>query len=400
MNAAVVELDSGNARNTARRKFGRIPELDGLRGFAILLVLLLHSFYVPRVPASKLYAKFQYLFSLGWTGVDLFFVLSGFLIGSILLEARGSKSYFRTFYVRRFFRIIPIYYLWISAYVVTVGLGGNVLRAHLNSGVVTPLGFPVYEHYLFVQNIWLPEYTTIFLAWMGLTWSLAVEEQFYVVAPFLVRYLRTPKLAAVLALLVLAAPFLRSYFYFHEFPIAFYSYRATPCRADALALGMLVAILWREEKFRYWASAQRSKLYFALGVLAGGMAALWYWFANPFHWVTLTIGYSWIGFFFALLLVVLLAHPGGPIARGARAKWLAELGSVSYCVYLIHIGVAYICFGLVTRSIPHITDLKSIGLTLVCIAVTLILAKMSARFIEAPLIRKGHEFSYGEATNN
>jgi peptidoglycan/LPS O-acetylase OafA/YrhL len=86
----------------------RIPELDGLRGFAILIVVLLHYFYKPGVPAPPVFTRFQSLFRLGWTGVDLFFVLSGFLIGGILLNARDSPNYFKTFYIRRFFRIIPI----------------------------------------------------------------------------------------------------------------------------------------------------------------------------------------------------------------------------------------------------------------------------------------------------
>ena len=93
-------------------KHDRVPELDGLRGFAILMVLSFHYFYDPVAHMPKLLHRLQRLFALGWTGVDLFFVLSGFLIFGVLLEARNSPSYFQTFYMRRCFRILPVYYLW------------------------------------------------------------------------------------------------------------------------------------------------------------------------------------------------------------------------------------------------------------------------------------------------
>src|SRR5260370_41846538 len=87
---------------------GRIPELDGIRGIAIGMVLIAHFFLVVSRPGSALAYALVPL-RLDWTGVDLFFVLSGFLIAGILLDARGSSNYFRVFYTRRFFRIVPIY---------------------------------------------------------------------------------------------------------------------------------------------------------------------------------------------------------------------------------------------------------------------------------------------------
>jgi peptidoglycan/LPS O-acetylase OafA/YrhL len=100
----------------------RIPELDGLRGFAILQVISVHYFYNPdaNLPAGLHFL--QRLFALGWTGVDLFFVLSGFLIGGILLDARDSPNYFKTFYIRRFFRIAPLYYFWLFCLIALVSL--------------------------------------------------------------------------------------------------------------------------------------------------------------------------------------------------------------------------------------------------------------------------------------
>src|SRR5665213_654935 len=116
---------------------GRVPELDGLRGMAILMVVIFHYLEEQGLVTGKgATAILQRIVQMGWSGVDLFFVLSGFLIGGILMDARESPSYFRTFYARRFFRIIPIYYLWIFAYAILVGVAGSFLRAHSNSGVI------------------------------------------------------------------------------------------------------------------------------------------------------------------------------------------------------------------------------------------------------------------------
>src|SRR5260370_30559316 len=114
----------------------RIPELDGLRGLAILLVLVFH--YISQegvLPSGSFGDRLQRLVIMGWTGVDLFFVLSGFLIGGILMDVRGSPSYFKTFYIRRFFRIVPIYYLWIILYAALIGIASGAITRLSNSGI-------------------------------------------------------------------------------------------------------------------------------------------------------------------------------------------------------------------------------------------------------------------------
>jgi peptidoglycan/LPS O-acetylase OafA/YrhL len=95
----------------------RVPELDGLRGVAILIVIVYH--YVgtgPKSPPGSVLGIVRDSFRIGWSGVDLFFILSGFLIGGILLDARSSPKYFQTFYLRRVHRILPIYYLLVAVY--------------------------------------------------------------------------------------------------------------------------------------------------------------------------------------------------------------------------------------------------------------------------------------------
>ena len=91
----------------------RIIELDGLRGIGILMVVIYHYFVVHLAGRTSIIEYIASAFFLTWTGVDLFFVLSGFLIGSILMDHKESPNYFRTFYIRRICRIFPLYYTWI-----------------------------------------------------------------------------------------------------------------------------------------------------------------------------------------------------------------------------------------------------------------------------------------------
>lgn len=127
----------------------RIPELDGLRGLAILLVISVHYFYNPDANMPVALHFLQGFFCLGWTGVDLFFVLSGFLIGGILLEVRASPNYFKTFYIRRFFRIVPLYYLWLFCFIALLFLRGSTFDAQ---SAQAGINWPLWGHFLFLQN--------------------------------------------------------------------------------------------------------------------------------------------------------------------------------------------------------------------------------------------------------
>ncbi len=373
----------------------RILELDGLRGFAILIVWCLHYFYKPMSIAPPAYQHFQNIFRLGWTGVDLFFVLSGFLIGGILLDKRDSNSYFKTFYARRFFRIIPIYYLWICGYILLVTLGGSALRQHMNSHQLIGIGFPVYEHFLFLQNIFVPEYATIFLFWFGVLWSLAVEEQFYLVVPLLVRFVTGKRLYAFVISVIVLAPLLRLYLsYFNSLRLPISPYGSTLCRADALSFGVLAALLWRENAFRSWLSRNSHFAHSALAIFGAGMLVLWYRFSDPADPFTLTAGLSWIAAFYFVLLIVAISFPEGLLARCARTSFLCELGRVSYCLYVIHFGVSYLVFGLVLRSIPRFSDFSSVALTFATAAFVYLLARLSWQYFERPMLQLGHRFTY------
>jgi peptidoglycan/LPS O-acetylase OafA/YrhL len=233
----------------------RIPELDGLRGTAIFLVAILH--YVA-VPGSRLQYFVLRFVSIGWTGVDLFFVLSGFLIGGILLDVRNSPSRFKTFYARRFFRIIPIYYAWILFYALIVIIGAFVPAVAETNVMLSPTQLMGIDS-LFLQNIFFRLDGPLSDVWFR---SLAVEEQFYLVVPLLITLLSRRTLTKLLISIIVGAPLLRLATVFSapgDVSSSWLTYTLTPCRADALACGVLAAILWRNARFLEWASKKNSR---------------------------------------------------------------------------------------------------------------------------------------------
>jgi peptidoglycan/LPS O-acetylase OafA/YrhL len=155
----------------------RISQLDGLRGIAILSVLGLHFLNDSAHGAfgSFLY-RFGCAFRLGWAGVDLFFVLSGFLIGGILLDARGAHNYFRVFYIRRLHRIIPVYFVWITLFVLIVVLASGSVSHLMPIGRAGFRFIPLY--YLFLQNYIQVPFASFMWIWLATAWSLGVESSF------------------------------------------------------------------------------------------------------------------------------------------------------------------------------------------------------------------------------
>src|SRR5579863_5873406 len=251
-------MESQAVSNSATKSRERIPELDGLRGTAILLVILCH--YVGVAEHSQLGVwphRFLSAFAIGWTGVDLFFVLSGFLIGGILVDARNSPNYFKTFYMRRVFRIFPIYYLWIAIFAGVVLARTWFLHGGISGSTNELMRVPV--QLLFLQN-YFAEMPALAWIWFGVTWSLAVEEQFYLVAPPLIRFFSPKKIQVLLVTTICLAPLLRLYVLEHVKEGNYLAVFAMPCRADALAWGILLAIGWRSKKFREWLQTREREI--------------------------------------------------------------------------------------------------------------------------------------------
>jgi peptidoglycan/LPS O-acetylase OafA/YrhL len=238
----------------------RIPALDGVRGIAILLVIAFHARAVFASTLEMPLPVFRVL-GLGWSGVDLFFALSGFLITGILLDSRKSPHYFRAFYLRRALRIFPLYfgYLFLVLVVTRYGwllISGNDLWRSTDAR----------WYFSYLLNWKLDHgYNDLYL---GHLWSLAIEEQFYVVWPAVVFLVPRRQLKWVCVAVAAGAPAARVYLAAHGFDSEAI-YRMTPCRMDVLAMGAFVAIGLRD--FRETLARWKPRVLAAAG---GGILAI------------------------------------------------------------------------------------------------------------------------------
>ena len=371
----------------------RIPELDGLRGIAIGLVLIWHYFVLPTRAAPATSLSYVLVFGrLTWSGVDLFFVLSGFLIGGILLDARNATNYFRVFYRRRFFRIVPIYAAILLVFPALVFAAQRIHHGDFSWLIADPL--PWYSYWTFTQNFWMAHTVSLGANTLAITWSLAIEEQFYLTLPLIVRFFSGRRLLACVLAGICLAPLARMAIRLvwpHNWAAGFV---LMPCRADALLLGVLAAILIRDEAWR--TRIQQNNLFFAISmpILLLGIAFLGWKAPNLESPLMQIVGYSWLALFYVSVLVFALTRRTSLVSQFLRIKWLGQLGGIAYSTYLLHQVIQGMLFGYFWSHEPHMTGGNTLLTALVALAVTTVIARLSWRFFENPLIRFGHRSDY------
>jgi peptidoglycan/LPS O-acetylase OafA/YrhL len=299
--------------------------LDGVRGLAVLLVLALH-FQLPAGPtlADRWVHVAQ---AVGYGGVDLFFVLSGFLITGVLLDAKGASGYFRTFYIRRALRVLPLYYgtlvvlLWIAP---LAGPDAAAMSAMLH--------MRQWWYWLHASNFlgiltirWsAPFYTAHF-------WSLAIEEQFYALWPVIVllcgrrRLLQICASGCVLALALRGALALAGV---REKWI----YEFTPARMDTLLIGAALAV-WARDPTGLARFVRPARVVFAVALVVhvSLVAADLQWRSAyvAFH----TLGYTACATAYGALIILVTA---GPLRRVASARVLRLFGRYGYGIYILN----------------------------------------------------------------
>ncbi len=376
----------------------RNPSLDGVRGVAILLVLWFHAHYPAPIPTrfdTLVYASSAY----GWAGVDLFFVLSGFLITRILIASCESPRYYSAFYARRVLRIFPLYYaallLWhVLGPIVAHRTAAEIAQYHREE--------PWLWAYLAnVRQALNPGATALDTTHF---WSLSVEEQFYLVWPLVVRRAPPRHLGAVcvvgFAMVVLTRAGLR----LGGVNVAAI-YTLLPTRADGLLVGAALAVWMRGSydparwRVRAWGVALASGVALAIGIVAstlhGGFGE-----AREFGAFMQYAGYSLFAVLFgALLVVALLAPAEARLSRALQSPVLQLFGRYSYGVYVIH----YLLRGplndlwapLVRRTGgTALGSLVLLAYPIAMVGITLVLSMASWRWFEAPLLRYKDRFPY------
>jgi peptidoglycan/LPS O-acetylase OafA/YrhL len=359
-----------------------MPALDGLRGIAILAVLA-HNLQLLQSPTGSVGRAVEMSLDRGWTGVQLFFALSGFLITGILLDTQKASNYFRSFFSRRALRIFPLYYLTLLVLCVLLP------AAHVFGPSLVPGFDRQWPFWIYVSN-WTQPYG----GWAGFVthfWSLAVEEQFYLLWPLLIHRLN-PVSTLRLCLAIAVASFVirvsMQHFGFETEAI----YMFSVCRMDALALGGAAAAALRIESVRERLSGRAGTIAVVMLLLGAAGAVVTHGYPRTSS-LGQSVGYSALAATFALAVLACAVADGngvrGPFAV-LRFAPLRALGKYSYAVYIFHkplndlVG-APLAAALFPRAA---TD---VGPTLVYLPVMLLvcvaLAALSYRFIEMPFLR-------------
>ena len=339
-------------------KPGRVREFDALRGLAALAILAFH------LNQQTLY----------WsrTGVDFFFVLSGFLITGLILRRDDDRRFLGIFYLKRSLRIFPIYYL-------TIGI---VVAANLLRSTPMPMdGLPYYLTYTQnVQRYWFAETPPLRLSLFH-TWTLAVEEQFYLIWPPLLCLVRR----SMVIPLALAVTALAGWARWYGFD---YTLLLTKCDGFALG-GMLAALLSDPGRAREWGSRLRAAFAtIALVTLAFLVRATWlygepiFWGANPEFGVSpVTVPLALNLLFFSVLGMVAV-NASGPALAFLRFRPLCYIGEISYGLYLYHM-IVFNVFHELSRKYSAVPTTLVVAAEL---AVSFALAMASWRFIEKPVL--------------
>jgi len=365
-----------------------LPSLEGIRGYGFLLVFCGHYFRAEQLaePNTLRLKVLCAISSVGLFAVPAFFVLSGYLIGGILFHTREREGFFKVFYFRRILRVFPVYYLTLLAIAIVYKI------QHF------PAGFQFWAHFLFIQNLF-PSYgststgtvTTIHF------WSLAVEEQFYLLWPLIVWRFRARRQLigiATAGILVccairLAAPILS----ISALGMSFF----TLTRVDAILLGVLLNLTSETKMFRRW--MHLAKWVTLSGVVT--LAILGYF--KGIAWAETYSGKEiWIplGNLTAVAIIVAVIEEGSVLNRMCSQRWICRLGVLSYSAYVFHNtfyqffinDLAAYLHGYIRWSLAVFIS----GFLALC--TTLALSLLSYRFVEGPMMSLKRHLQYGAVT--
>jgi peptidoglycan/LPS O-acetylase OafA/YrhL len=392
---ATIEIPATSHRPGSRY----IPELDGIRGIAIVMVIAFHFGLFEIDTHSLLYTVYRSTVELGWAGVDLFFVLSGCLITGILLETKNSEGYFQTFYIRRVLRILPLYYVFVFAFFCVCLPIGHALAPdwfRREEWTHLPAGESIW--YWFHLSNWRSAFGVLQTSPVTHFWSLAIEEQFYLIWPLVVLYCSESRLLNICIALILLSVGLRNVPGFQT-EVSRYSdfiYRLTPFRLDPLAFGAMLAVFSRRPGFRDWS---RRWSWLSLTIGAGVLLSI----MVPLR----SGGYrnhsmSRFGFTAVALICFTIVSYGllnsgsaGTVARLLRSPPLVSLGKYSYAMYVLHLPLAFFWPRLVRPGLIGDSRIITAVISIFCgTAISSLMALASWHLIEKRFLRLKDRFSY------
>jgi peptidoglycan/LPS O-acetylase OafA/YrhL len=362
----------------------RIRELDGLRGLAVIMVMAWHFVGCMTEPSQggwnfALFAGTIF----GRTGVDLFFVLSGFLIIGILIDNRNSESLFSTFYARRMARIFPAYFLLIFVYWLCFGVTGSTPAFNASHGWVVQLGTQV----CFLYN-WLMAYDNGAVSrGFSVTWSVAIEEQFYLIAPFVVWVTPPQYLKRILICGALIAIVLRAGLFAMAPKHTLAPYILPFTRIDCLCAGGLLAIVWRDQRIldRLRPIAVLATLVLIGPVVLMNVCIVKYDLnKHMYFW-----GHTLLSIFYFFVILTAITRKPGVL----RLSIFTGAGSISYALYLFHPLFISLFFTLFRRP-EAITNWTDFFIAAGALLASVGFCVLSYRYYETPIRKLGHRKQY------
>lgn len=365
----------------------RIPELDGVRGIAILMVVISHYIGASGYPPSgNILVKtiIPYLFSFG-TGVTLFFVLSGYLIGGIILDNFQKPHFLTTFWMRRCCRILPILFLLIGfCFTLEAVLPPEGAAYHwLFDGLM-----PWWSYVLFVENIFMGKYGSFGGSFLAVTWSLAVEEQFYLIAPIAILLFGKKHFLRALLPLVLLSLLLTLIVALSSLPRLFVDLNL-PFIMSGLLFGIGLAGLLRNEYLSRLLLESRGIILLCFSLQLVATAFLIQSRAFSFFYSI------WWSLLYVVFICVALLYKGSHLTAVLRFTPLRFFGVISYGLYLLHQPVSGMIHGwLRNDQKPYFYDSWGAVVTGIAFLVAVMVSWVSFRFYETPFLRYGHRFNY------
>lgn len=375
-------------------RLGHTPELDGIRGWACASVLIAHCLtgIIHGTPNSWLASPWiesfdsrTLWFFLG--GVDLFFVLSGFLIGGILLDSRNKPHYFKNFWIRRIGRIFPVAYLVLATYAAALFVTAHFDITRFDSWLLAEYRPPLWSFATFTQSLPIALHGYGGPRWMGMTWSLAIEEQFYLLFPLAVYFLPRRWLVALVISGIVISPILRDVLE-RAFGNWYSPYVLLPARLDGLMYGVGLALIVRNNT-AFGIAVRFRRLLDVVPLLV--LYSIWIswspsWWPGP-SGSMYPLKQSFLAIMWAIVILRIFTYRSSVFNKIWRNSILAKIGLISYGLYMYHQAINGLIHGWLFQQEPMIKTPEHLLAATAVIAIAIGLATISYIYFESPIRR-------------
>lgn len=377
LSARVARAKGSSASQAQAPAEPRIVALDGLRGLMTIMVVLSHYF-------AEVAHGFKGL-SFGWIAVDMFFVLSGYLVGRLILEKMDRANFVLVFYVRRVCRTLPVYFFCVVLVFLLIGAFADRPWADKEAA------FPLWSYLTFFQNFYMVSTNTIGAHWLSPTWTLTVEEHFYLLAPAVFFMVPRRLLIPVFSGAIVASVAYR----FAVFGLGLLPNMAGLCLlpgvADGLLCGLIAGILIKTEGINWTRYDQALRvgplvaLVMTIGLkLISGETSTAFYIWSP---LIVSVGCA---------MYILAVVRGSPEGKRLEHPFYCFFGTNSYSIYLTHLTVLGLMHGLILNAAPDITTPLQLGVTVLALPVSAFIGWLFTQVVEHPITSYGRSWKWSK----